>query len=260
MFSWVVLSTEDGKSGKKIGWKHRTAALTARPCSIHPTRKACSHLDTKWGSEPLFWVKPTSRFYYASCINWVLHFLISQCINTDTKCSKLAFQYLKGVYKQEWEWLLMRVDSDRTRGNGLKMRQGRLRLDIRRNFFTQRVVMHWTGCPRRLWMPHPWRHSRPGWMWLWAAWSAGWRPCTQQGVGTGWSLWSFSTQAILWFYLIWNSPIQNCTPRADNKALKFLRKTTFFQQNLKLRKCNICTSIYTSTQNGKRRMGGYPTS
>jgi len=22
-----------------------------------------------------------------------------------------------------------------------------------------------TGCPRRLWMPHPWRHSRPGWMW-----------------------------------------------------------------------------------------------
>jgi len=30
------------------------------------------------------------------------------------------------------------------------------------------------GCPRRLWMPHPWRHSRPGWMWLWAAWSSGW--------------------------------------------------------------------------------------
>jgi len=33
-------------------------------------------------------------------------------------------------------------------------------------------------------MPHPWRHSRPGWMWLWAAWAAGWQPCTQQGVGT----------------------------------------------------------------------------
>ena len=27
-----------------------------------------------------------------------------------------AFQYLKGVYKQEGEWLFMRVDSDRTRG------------------------------------------------------------------------------------------------------------------------------------------------
>jgi len=23
-------------------------------------------------------------------------------------------------------------------------------------------------------MPHPCRHSRPGWMWLWAAWAAGW--------------------------------------------------------------------------------------
>ena len=71
---------------------------------------------------------------------------------------------------------------------------------MRRKFFTQRVVMHRTGCPRRLWMPHPCRHSRPGWMWLWAAWAAGWWPCTQQGVETRWSLWSFSTQAILWLY------------------------------------------------------------
>ena len=30
-----------------------------------------------------------------------------------------AFQYLKGAYKQEGEWLFTRVDSDRTRGNGL---------------------------------------------------------------------------------------------------------------------------------------------
>jgi len=33
------------------------------------------------------------------------------------------------------------------------------------------------SCPERLWMPHPWSHSRPDWMWLWAAWSSGWRPC-----------------------------------------------------------------------------------
>ena len=39
-----------------------------------------------------------------------------------------------------------------------------------------RAHRHITGthCPRRLWMPHPCRHSRLGWMWLWAAWSTGW--------------------------------------------------------------------------------------
>ena len=89
-----------------------------------------------------------------------------------------AFQYLKGAYKQEGEWLFMRVDSDRTRGNGFKLGRGRFRLDIRKKFFTQKVLTHWNRLPKRLWMPHPWRHSRPGWMWLWAAWSAGWRPCT----------------------------------------------------------------------------------
>jgi len=61
-----------------------------------------------------------------------------------------AFQYLKGAYKQEAEWLFTRVDSDRIRGNGFKLRQGRFRLGIRRKYFTQRVMIYWIRLPKEV--------------------------------------------------------------------------------------------------------------
>ena len=60
----------------------------------------------------------------------------------------VAFHYLKEAYKQEGERLFVRVESGRIRRNSLKLRQGWFRLDIRRKFFTQRVVMHWNRLPK----------------------------------------------------------------------------------------------------------------
>ncbi|KAK4826976.1 hypothetical protein QYF61_012917 [Mycteria americana] len=79
---------------------------------------------------------------------------LEYCVQLWSPQHKKDMDLLEQVQKKTTK-MIRGTDEERlremgTRGNGFKLKEGRFRLDIRKKFFTMRVVKHWSRLPREV--------------------------------------------------------------------------------------------------------------
>lgn len=90
-------------------------------------------------------------------------FFVRKCFSSS---SGVLLEHLKEGWKQDEAWLFLSVPSDRTRGNGHKLKHKCCLNIIYIHIYIITVFMWgWlntgTHLPQRLWHTHPWRYSKP---------------------------------------------------------------------------------------------------
>jgi len=146
-----------GGINRSVGSRSREVILPLDAAFVRPHPESCVQL---WSSQHrkdmnvLDWVqrrvtKMIRGLEYLSYEDRLRELGLFSLEKRRLRCDLLAaFQYLKGAWRKDGEGLFTRVCSDRTRGNGSKVKEGRFRLDMRKKFFPLRVVRHWHWFPR----------------------------------------------------------------------------------------------------------------
>lgn len=60
----------------------------------------------------------------------------------------IVFKYPKGKYRNDRDGLFSVAVADKTRSNGLKLQQGKFRLEFLRNLLAMRLFRHWNKLPK----------------------------------------------------------------------------------------------------------------